>query len=332
MSNSVAISSEQAKPDRSGMNLPHLLERYALVLVWALMAGIFWVLSPNVFGTTGAFRAIIGSQQVLIFLSMSVLATLIVGEFDLSFASVMGLSATTVVVLGGVHNAPIWIACLVALAAAVFCGLVNIFFVVVMGISSFVVTLGMATLLLGITQLLSGSAILALPDRGFSDFALAPILGMPVSFWYGLALVLVIAYLLTWTPLGHHMLIVGSNREVARLTGIPVSRVRSGAYLAGALLAGLAGIVLVAKVGGYDPAAAPNYLLPALAAVFLGTAVVQPGQFNPVGTLIGIFFLATGIFGLQVLGLTGWIQNAFYGGGLIVAVAVSRIVQMRRGR
>ncbi len=321
-----------ATPRTPRVNLVQLAERYALVGVWIVMAVVFWILSPTVFGSVGAFQSIFGSQQVLIFLTMSALVTLVVGEFDLSFAAVMGLTATIVVVLAGVHGASVWFACLVGIAAALLCGAVNAFFVVRMGISSFVVTLGMATLLLGLSQFLSGSSILALPDRGFGAIALTPVLGMPVSFWYGLLLVAGFAYVLTWTPLGHQMLIVGSNREVARLTGVAVDRVRTGAYLTGALLAACAGIVLVATVGGYDPAAAPNYLLPALAAVFLGTAVVQPGQFNPVGTLIGIFFLATGIFGLQVLGLSGWIQNVFYGGGLIIAVAVSQVIRQRRRR
>jgi hypothetical protein len=66
--------------------------------------------------------------------------------------------------------------------------------------------------------------------------------------------------------------------------------------------------------GGFDPTASPSYLLPALAAVFLGTAVVVPGQFNPLGTLIGIYFLETGIIGLQLLGYSGRVQDAFYGG------------------
>ena len=152
---------------------------------------------------------------------------------------------------------------------------------------------------------------------------------MPVSFYYGIALALGLAYLLAWTPLGRSMVFVGSNREVARLAGIRVQRVRAGAYVAAGLLAGLAGLILVATVGGFDSATANTFLLPALAAVFLGTAVVQPGAFNPIGTMVAIYFLATGIFGLQLLGYSGWIQNVFYGAGLVVAVALAKIVRDR---
>ncbi len=81
--------------------------------------------------------------------------------------------------------------------------------------------------------------------------------------------------------------------------------------------------------GGFDPTASPSYLLPALAAVFLGTAVVMPGQFNPLGTLIGIYFLETGIIGLQLLGYSGRVQDAFHGAGLVAAVTVAHLVRNR---
>jgi len=87
--------------------------------------------------------------------------------------------------------------------------------------------------------------------------------------------------------------------------------------------------MIVATVGGFDSSTSGTYLLPALAAVFLGTAVVQPGMFNPIGTLIAIYFLTTGIFGLQLLGYSGWIQNVFYGAGLVVAVTLAKVVRDR---
>jgi ribose transport system permease protein len=100
-------------------------------------------------------------------------------------------------------------------------------------------------------------------------------------------------------------------------------------YLAASVIAGLAGILLVMTVGGFDPTAVQSFLMPALAAVFLGTAVVSPGQFNPIGTLLGIFFLETGIFGLQLRGYSGWVTDLFYGAGLVVAVTAAHLVRMR---
>lgn len=309
--------------------LHQVASRYALIVVWALMALYFYVQVPDTFGTHGTFSSIFGSQQVLVFLAMSALVTLAVGEFDLSVASVMGLTATTIPVLAGVHGLNIWLACLIGVGAAVLAGVVNAFFVVVMDVSSFVVTLGTGTLMAGIAQFVSGTNIVSVNSPGLADFATKDVLGMPISFYYGIGLALFIAYLLAWTPIGRSMVFVGANREVARLAGIRVSLIRFGAYVAGGLLAGLAGLLLVATVGGFDSASSGSYLLPALAAVFLGTAVVQPGAFNPIGTMVAIYFLTTGIFGLQLLGYQGWIQNAFYGAGLVVAVTLAKVVRDR---
>jgi ribose transport system permease protein len=309
--------------------LSHIGNRYALVAVWIAMFCIYLGLMPDKMWRTDSFQSIFGSQQVLVILSFSALSTLVVGEFDLSFASVMGVGATIIPVLADLHHVNLVLASVIAMAACALCGVLNAFFVVTLGVPSLVVTLGTGTLLIGVAELISSSSTVSLNSNDYSNLSLYPILGMPVSFWYGLILAAAFAYVCGWTPLGRHMMFVGSNREVARLAGIRVNRVRFGSYIAAALFAGLAGIVLISSVGGYDPTASQTYLLPALAAVFLGTAVVQPGQFNPIGAVIGIYFLETGIFGLQLLGYSGWIQDVFYGAGLVVAVALATIVRRR---
>jgi len=304
-----------------------ITSKYALVLVWAAMSLLYYILMPNTFGSIGAVRAIFGGQPVLVFLAMSALITLLVAEFDLSVASIMGLSATIIPVLTTTHGVNIWVSCLIALAACAIAGAVNAFFVVYLDVSSFVVTLGTGTLLIGLSQWLSNSNIVSVQDEVFGNLSLLPVLGMPVSFWYGIGLTLLIAYVLAFTPLGRHMLFVGANRDVARLSGIRVNGIRTGAYIVSSLLAGFSGLVLVSTLGGFDPTSSGQFLLPALAAVFLGTTVVQPGQFNPIGTMIAIWFLWTGIFGLQLLGFSGWVQNVFYGAGLVVAVALAKVVR-----
>ncbi|GLY91831.1 ABC transporter permease [Actinoallomurus iriomotensis] len=315
-------------PSGRGSRLGSLGSRYALVGVWVAMAVVYLAIMPDKFARTTSIQAIFGSQQLLVFLAMAALSTLVVGEFDLSVASVMGIAATIIAALNGRHGVDIWLACLVAVLAATACGAVNAFFVVVLRVPSLVVTLGTGTLAIGIAKLLAGSgAVSIIPDDAFRDLTQYGVLGMPVSFWYGLVLVAAFAYVCSCTPLGRHLMFVGASREVARLAGIRVNRIRAGSYLTAGFLAGLAGVVLVSSVGGFNPTDAATYLLPTLAAVFLSTAVVQPGQFNAIGTIISIYVLETGIFGLQLLGLSGWIQDVFYGGGLVFAVALATLVR-----
>jgi len=306
-----------------------IASKYALLVVWAAMALFFYIALPSTFGRVATLQSIFGSQEVLVFLGIAALTTLSVGEFDLSIASIMGIAATTVPVLVTLHHWNVALACVVAIVACLACGALNAFFVVKVGVSSLVVTLGTGTLLIGVAEFISSSSQVSISNAAFSKLSLFSILGLPISFYYGLVLVAAFAYMSSWTPLGRHMLFVGANREVARLAGIRVNRVRTGSYLVASVIAGIGGILLVSSTGGFDASGSAGYLLPALAAVFLGTAVVQPGQFNPIGTLIGIYFLETGIFGLELFGYSGWVQDVFYGAGLVVAVAVATIVRNR---
>lgn len=331
----MATGARPAPADRAAAaagRVSELFGKYALVLVWIAMSGVYLGLRPHTFGSVTSVRSIFGSQEVLIFLAFSALTTLMVGEFDLSFASVMGLGATIMPVLAQLHHVNILIACVLGVVACVACGMINAFFVVRLKVSSLVVTLGMGTLLIGIAEVVSSSSTVYLNDSAFTNFSQKMVLGMPVAFFYGLVLTVIFTYVSLWTPVGRHMLFVGASREVARLAGIRVDRVRAGSYITAAFIAGLAAIMLDSSVGGYDPTASATYLLPALSAVFLGMAVVRPGQFNPVGTLIGIYFLETGIFGLQLLGFTGWIQNVFYGGGLVLSVALATVVRQHASK
>ncbi len=321
-----------ATPSALGRRTRWILSRYAILLVWGVMALFFYCVRPDTFGRLSAFQAIFGSQSTLVFLGVAALITLSVGEFDLSIASIMGLSATTVPVLVSLHNWNVAWACAFALALCLVAGAINAFFVIKVGVASMVVTLGTGTLLVGIAEWISSSSEVSINVPAFSKVANLPLLDLPITFYYGLGLVILLAYIRSWTPLGRHMLFVGANREVARLAGVRVNRIRAGAYLYASLVAGIGGILLVASTGGFDASGSSGYLLPALAAVFLGTAAVQPGQFNPVGTLIGIFFLETGIFGLELMGYSGWVQDVFYGSGLVIAVAIATVVRVRASR
>lgn len=309
-----------------------LISRTSLIGIWLVMIAVYAILEPGTFLQSGTFQTIFGSQVELVFLALALICTFVVGEFDLSVASMMGLSATLVPLLVVEHGMNSVLASVLAVLAAGAVGSVNGFLVIVIGVDAIVATLGMATFILGITLALTNLEAVNGLSATYSQLALRDVLGLPIAFYYGLVATLLLAYLLTSTPLGLRMAFVGSGREVARLAGINVRRIRFGAYVASGLLCGIGGVIVTATLGGYDPNASTTYLLPAFAAVFLGTAAIQPGKFNPIGTLIGVYFLQTGIVGLQLQGLTGWISSVFYGGTLVLAVAITTLIQKRAGR
>lgn len=303
--------------------------RYALIAVWIALAALFAALVGGTFLTNGTLTTIFGTQQPLVFLAMALVITLAIGEFDLSVASIMGLSATIVPILVSNDGWAPLPASLVAIAVAMAAGAVNAYVIVVIGIDAIVVTLGTGTLLLGVASKISDDSAVGGLSSSFASVANTEVLGLPITFFYGVALVLAVAYVMRFTSLGRHMTFVGANREVSRLAGVRVRRIRIGAYIMSGLICGVGGVLLTAGVGGFDSSTSSTYLLPALSATFLGTAAIRPGKFNPIGTFIGIYFLATGIVGLELLGASGWITDVFYGGGLVLAVVVATITRRR---
>jgi ribose transport system permease protein len=322
-----------AAPARGRPRLRLFAERYAIVGIWLVMFVVFFILVGPAFASMGVVRTIFGSQTALVFLAAALLCTLIVSEFvDLAFAPVLGMSATLVPVLYTNVGLNLVLACVIAIAAAMAAYAVIAYVVVIVGVGTIVVTLGMSTLVLGLTQWASNLTTVGGLPREFADISVLPVLGLPIAFYYGVALMAVFAYVLGYTALGRQMRFIGANREVARLSGVRVDRIRFGSFIVAGLICGVGGVLVAAAVGGFDPNTSHSYLLPTFAAVFLGTAVIRPGLFNPIGALVGIYFLATGILGLQLLGLGGWISNVFYGAALVIAVTISTVLQRRRKR
>lgn len=306
-----------------------LLSRYALVLLWIVMLLVLLALVPGDVSPINAMRTVFSQITPVIFLALGVVITMSVGEFDLSFAGIFSISAVAVPSLAVLHGWPVGLAVAGAVVIALVLGAINAALIVGLGINSVVVTLGTWSVAGGLAFLLSGETTVSGLDPALAAISTGRFLGLPHLFWYGLVLVAIVAYVMGATPTGRNMAFVGSNRAVAALAGIAVGRVRVGAYLASALLAGLAGVVIAIGNGGFNPASAGAYLLPTFAAVFLGTVAVVPGRFNPIGMFIAAYFLITGVFGLQLLGLTGWVTEVFYGAALIVAVTVSHLLQRR---
>jgi ribose transport system permease protein len=306
-----------------------LAARASLIWIWAAITVVFIIIEPHTFLQVGTFKTIFGSQFALVFLAVAVICTFVVGEFDLSVASILGLGATLVPLLIVHDGWPAWLATIVALLACLAVGCINGFLVVKVGVDAIVVTLGMSTFVLGITLWVTNLNAQEGLSSGYSSIANTNLLGLPIAFWCGLLACIILTYVLTRTPLGRRMAFVGSSREVARLAGINVARLRFGAYAFGGLICGVGGVLLSASLGGFDPNTSAEYLLPAFAAVFLGTAVISPGKFNAMGAFIAVYFLQTGIVGLELRGLQSWIEDVFYGGALVLAVAAITVIRKR---
>jgi ribose transport system permease protein len=307
------------------------IQRYAILIVFAALVIGFGVDIPSTFLSIGNLSNILGSQAVLFILVMAVLLPTIMGDFvDLSLGSSLGLSAMVLAVLNVQHGTNVVLACVAGVGAALVVGLVNVFFVVYFDNDPFIVTLGTMTIVQGIIYIVSGDNSVGIVSTNLSNWVFTnSFLSIPLEFYYGLAIFLVVWYVLSFTPVGQKALVIGQSREVARLSGIRVDRQRSWAFIIAAGIAGLAGIAYAATNGTVDPTAGSALILPAYAAVFLGATAIRPGRINALGALIAVYFLATGTAGFELLGAQSYYQQIFYGAALVAAITIPKTTRDR---
>ena len=217
----------------------------------------------------------------------------------------------------------------VALLFGLLVGVINGFLVAYVGINALIGTLGISTLLLGVSAAYAPTPIVEVPEQ-LTRFGTGTWLGLPSMLFVLLVFVVFLYWLLDYTPYGRRLTAVGSSIASARLVGINVRPVVMSSFMLSGTLAAAAGILQIGRSASADASVGNSFLLPALAAAFLGSTAIRPGRFNIIGTLVAIFFLAVAVSGLTLLGLEAWIQDVFNGLALVLGVAVSAIIRQRR--
>ncbi len=327
-----SLPAEEGRAPRPRIISMRFVERYLLVGLWLLIVVFFGATKSSSFLQFTTVQAIFGNYSIYVFLGLAALCTTVVGEIDLSVAFIMGLSATLVPLLVSTDGMNVVLAALIAIAVSAACGAFNAWIIVKLRVNGLIATLGLGTVLLGISEAIAHEEAVSGVPLSFQNIANSNFIGLSLTFWYGIVLAGILAFMLSYTPLGRHIAFVGSNPEVARLAGIRVNRIRIGAYVGGGVIAGLAGVLLSAQLGGFDPSSSQAYLLPTFAIVFMSAAVVRPGRFNPIGVIIAAYLISTAILGLELMGYSGPQEQIFYGGALVAAVAAVTLVQRRSAR
>ena len=330
MSQDRSLDGPAARP-RRGTGLVRRAEQFGLIVVWLVLIAIFGALRPDTFLTWPNLSTILGSQAVLVVVTLGLIIPLTANDFDLSIAFVMTLASMMVAVLNVNYGIGIGWSVLAALAFGILFGVVNGLLITVFRIHSLIVTLGTGTFLHGFTLWMSDSMTISGISQKLIDVVIIDrLFGVPLEFYYAVGLAALIWYLLDYTALGRRILFVGRGREVARLSGINTDRVRIACMAVSGLFGALAGVLYAGTQGAADPVSGVSYQLPAFAAAFLGSTSIVPGRFNPWGSTVAVYFLVTGITGLVFLGFSSFIQEMFYGGALVIAVCLSQLVRGRQ--
>jgi ribose transport system permease protein len=313
------------------VNVPRVFARWGLLLVFVVVFGGFSAWLPGKFPTGGNVQDILTSQPPGIFIAFAAMLVLVVGEFDLSLGATLGIAQYLVLKLI-THYGLSWEAAIVAtLGVGAAIGLANAIAVIGLGINSFIATIGIATILDGLTQWISSGSepLFGGAPKGFTTLAQTKhLVVLPV--YYALVAAVALWVLLEFTLLGRQMRATGANRSAAKLSGIRTGRARAMAFVLAGILAAAGGILVTAQVGAADATSGPSFLLPAYAAAFLGATAIRPGFFNVWGTVIAIFLVAVGITGLQLKGVETWVTPVFNGSVLLLAVTVSNVAAAQR--
>ncbi len=310
----------------SGIGIVGYIERLGVPVLLIALVISFSIALPSTFPTSRNLSGILSTEDVGLILALGGLLPLVCGEFDLSIGNVLGFSSMEVAILSLNHHVNIWVASLITILTAAGIGVVNATLVLFFNVSSFIATLATGTVLSGITLLISNSTIVTGSfSPAFTKLGNGGPSGVAPGVFIALGLGVVIWYVLEHTPVGRRMEAIGQGRDAARLAGVRVKGLVFASLVTSATVAGLAGILNTATQGSADPGVGPGFLLPALAAAFLGATTIRPGRFNVVGTALSVLLLAVGVNGLSQLGAPQWVGPVFNGGVLLLAVGAAQL-------
>jgi ribose transport system permease protein len=315
------------------MTMPSLPQRFNLAGQGPLIALL--VLCLVTASLTDRFLSPLNLTNILVQSSiMAVIAigmtfVIIGGGFDLSVGSTVALAgciaAMAMVQFGLVAGV------LAGIATGVAVGLVNGVIVATLGINPFITTLGTMVLVRGLVYLVTAGAPVG-DDRlpaAFLAFGSARLLGIHFLVWVPAILLLVLSWVMAATPYGRRLYATGGNREAAYLSGVPVRRVIASTYVWCGALAGLAGVMLTARLQSGQPTAGEFYELTAIAAVVLGGASLQGGEGTLYKSIIGVFIMVVLGNSLNLLNVDSYWQRVAIGAVIIAAAAADRLRSRR---
>ena len=303
----------------------------------AVMVGIYLLFifgNPKVFTGFDIYYSFMSTIPLFGIMALAMTLVVTLGEIDLSFPSVLALSA---LFLGKVFalTGNIWLAVLVCLAIGLLCGALNAALIVWVGIPSLVATIGTMFFFRGMVNVIAqgkGIPLVAAKTTLLYTLTVGRIGGViPTQAVWMLVLGIGFWLLMNRHRFGSHILFVGDNMESSRMMGINVERVKTIVFMQMGFFAAFAGILSTLEVTYFWPSQGQGYLLTTLAAVFIGGTSVFGGMGTILGTFAGAIIIGSLEAGIIAIGLTGfWIQ-LIYGLIIMVSVSIYAILLRRKG-
>ena len=303
------------------------VRRYGTVIGLLLLCAILWILTPH-FLTVSNLLNVAQQTSINAIVAAGMTFVIISGGIDLSVGSIVALSGVALgVLLQGGQPAPIAIAgCAVV---GIMCGLINGALISIGRLPPFIATLGMMSVARGAALLATEGRPVSGFDERFRWIATGNLGFIPAPAIVMIGIYAIAHIVLTRTTFGRYVYAIGGNEEAARLSGVSIAFHKTAIYCVSGLMSAAGATVLTARLNSAQPIAGMMYELDAIAAVVIGGTSLAGGQGSLGGTLIGALIMGVLRNGLNLLGVSSFLQQIVIGGVIVGAVLVDTILKRR---
>mgnify|MGYP001546379518 CR=1 FL=1 len=318
-------------PAGQRLTAARIVQKYGILIALLLACVVLSLISSNFLTGRNALN-VLRQTSINGVLAIGMTFVILTRGIDLSVGSVVALtgvvaaSFATTSTSGFIPGAP-WpalIALAIGIGAGMGCGAISGVIVSRFKVPAFVATLGMLSAARGLTLLYSGGRPIPALSPGFRWIGTGDVLGIPVPIFVLLAVFAAAWFVLSQTRFGRHVYAVGGNPHAAKVSGLPVNRIRMLVYVISGGLAGLAGMILAARTGSALPQAGVAYELDAIAAVVIGGTSLAGGVGRVTGTLVGALLIGVMNNGLDLMGVESYYQQVIKGVLIVAAVMLDQ--------
>jgi ribose transport system permease protein len=321
------------------------IQRFLALGALVILIAFFSIASPH-FATWSNAKGIFLATSVVGILAMGVTFVIITAGIDLSVGTVMTFAAVMTGVFITNMGLPWPIGVVLGILAGTVMGAANGVLVARFGLPPFIATLGMLNIARGLALVISELRPIYFPDQpDFNKFFMGSFLGelgvsvpgvaepfdLPNLFFVFVIAAIVAWFVLSRTIVGRYIFAIGSNEEATRLSGVRTMRYKASAYIISGTMAGLAGVVLAARLNSAQPSTGFGYELDAIAAAVIGGTSLAGGEGTITGTIIGAFIISVLTNGLRLLGVPQEWQITITGVIVVGAVYLDILRRRRQG-
>jgi ribose transport system permease protein len=292
----------------------------------ALLFVVFSALTPSFYDPSNLLDILLQSS-INAMIAVGMTLVVMARGIDLSVGSVVGLTS---MITASLTPQNLVLGILAGMVLGVVCGLINGVLIAKLKLPDFIVTLGMLSIYRGAALIYTDGKPIYGIDPTFRAIFAGELAGIPTPVILALGIALLAFLLVRYTALGEQVIAVGGNEEAACLAGINIDRVKICVYAISGLLASLAGLVLIGRIGAAEPIGGTGFELQAIGAAVIGGASLFGGEGNPLGSLIGALTLGAMQNGLTLLNVPSFWQLVATGVVVIVAVFVDQVTRKRR--